>query len=134
MDGAHGDEDRQLEEVRALELRLLDPAVRRDRAQAARLLHPAFAEIGASGRIWDATSVLRALAEEPGEAAVVADLSVERLAPGVALATYRAEQPGTGRATLRASVWVCDAQGWRVRFHQGTPLAAGSAPQDGGHP
>ena len=44
------------------ELRLLDPEVRRDGDQVRKLLHPDFIEFGGSGRIWEAESIVRALA------------------------------------------------------------------------
>ena len=110
------------EQVRALELRLLDPAVRRDRAAVDRLLHPEFLEFGASGRVWDKASVLASLSADSGPSPVVSDLRSERLGPDAMLVTYRARRPG-GTASLRASVWVRHGQGWRVRFHQGTPTS-----------
>jgi len=105
--------------VRALELRLLDPGVRRDCVAVERLLHPEFLEVGASGRVWDRASIIAALAADPGERAVVLALAVSMLSADVALVTYRSRQPG-GPTSLRASIWVRDEQGWRVRFHQGT--------------
>jgi ribonuclease HI len=112
-------EDADLNEVRSLELRLLDPEVRRDGTAVARLLHPGFVELGASGVVWNAASVLQALADEPGEPTDVSDLRACRLSEDVVLVTYRAQTPR--RTSLRASVWVRDPRGWRVRFHQGTP-------------
>jgi ribonuclease HI len=103
-----------------LELRLLDPEVRRDRAAVARLLHRDFIEFGASGRVWDAASVLQALEDDPGEGTDVSDLTAQRLSPDVVLVTYRAQ--AAGQSSLRASVWVRDGRGWRVRSHQGTPF------------
>ena len=53
------------------------------------------------------------------------DFSVEELVPGVALLTYRSahiNQLGElGRHTLRASLWQWTQEGWKLRFHQGTP-------------
>ena len=104
-----------------LELRLLDPAVRGDRAAVERLLHPDFVEFGASGRVWDRAAVLAALAAEPGAQPEVSELASAELGDGVVLVTYRAAR-ADGTASRRASVWVRDeAGGWRVRFHQGTP-------------
>lgn len=108
------------EHVRALELRLLDPAVRRDRAAVDRLLHPEFVEFGASGRVWDKASVLESLSADTGPSPTVSGLRSERLSGDAVLVTYRAQRPGA-TASLRASVWLRDAEGWRVRFHQGTP-------------
>jgi ribonuclease HI len=109
-----------LEEACTLELRLLDPAVRSDRRAAERLLHPDFVEIGGSGRVWDRASVLNALGEEQSAPPAVTELKGEWLTRDAVLVTYRAQRPDD-TASLRASVWLRDAHGWRVRFHQGTP-------------
>ena len=106
--------------VRALELRLLDPAVRRDRGEVDRLLHPDFEEFGASGRVWGKASVLESLSADISPPPVVSGLRSARLSGDAMLVTYRAQRPGAS-ASLRASVWLRDAEGWRVRFHQGTP-------------
>jgi ribonuclease HI len=118
MERAQADTD--LEVVRDLELRLLDPAVRGERAAVEQLLHPDFRELGASGRIWDTQAMIELLGEEPGERAEVQDLAAERLARDVVLVTYRARTPE--RSSYRASVWVRHGDSWRVRFHQGTPI------------
>jgi hypothetical protein len=106
------------DEVVALELRLLEPAVRADRAEVERLLHPEFREIGASGRLWDRGSMLAALAEDPGSGAAASEVEARVVADGVVLVTYVAES-AAGRSR-RSSVWVRGESGWRVLFHQGT--------------
>lgn len=127
-DISEGGAARDRAEVQALELRLLDPSVRRDAAAVERLLHPHFVEVGVSGRVWDRRSVVAALAADPGEEAVVSELAASSLSADVVLVTYRAGRSG-GRASLRASVWIRDDEGWRVRFHQGTP-AGGAGRED----
>jgi ribonuclease HI len=107
-----------LDHVIALELRLLEPETRRDRLLVRSLLHPDFHEIGASGRTWDRDETVAALADDPGERPTVGDVAARRVADGVVLVTYTA---GDSR---RSSLWVRDADGWRVLFHQGTPTGA----------
>lgn len=102
------------DEVLRLELRLLDPAVRADRAQVERLLHPEFREIGASGRLWGRDEIIAALEADPGSGATASEVDVRLVAEGVALLTY-----ATGDAR-RSSLWVLGEDGWRVLFHQGT--------------
>jgi hypothetical protein len=117
--------DTVLGHVRSLELRLLDTAVRREPMEVGRLLHPDFVEVGASGRVWDRESIIAALREDPGRAPRVTALAAHAVATDVVLVTYRAHDRATGApATMRVSLWVRDEQGWRVRFHQGTPIAA----------
>ncbi|MEU1280916.1 DUF4440 domain-containing protein [Streptomyces sp. NPDC005805] len=106
------------------ELRLLDPAVRASPQLVTDLLDPDFAEVGASGRVWDAVTVLAATGagdvtdEEP---VLVTELTGQQLAPGLVHLTYRSEHGG--RRVLRSSLWRRTDAGWRLYFHQGTPAA-----------
>jgi hypothetical protein len=108
-------------EVVRRELLLLDPAVRADLGRVRGLLHPDFFEFGASGRIWDAASLVEALAHNStplGHGAAV-DLVPVSLSVDTVLLTYRID--GQVRPSLRSSVWLCSAEGeWLLRFHQGT--------------
>ncbi|MEV5444586.1 nuclear transport factor 2 family protein [Streptomyces sp. NPDC052644] len=90
------------------ELRLLEPAVRASREQAARLLDPEFTEVGRSGRRWTRHEMLAALPEMDGGAADAAAYEVSGmagvvLAPGVVHLTY--ETVADGRRTRRSSLW-----------------------------
>lgn len=112
-------DDRDLQDVIDSELRLHDPAVRRDPGAAARLLDPEFREFGASGRIWDRTSVLTMMADDDAPPPVTDDVVATKLADDIVLLTYRTREPG--RTALRSSLWR-RRQGdrWTVLFHQGT--------------
>ena len=107
----------------ALELELLDPAVRGDRVRVLQLLHEDFVEFGASGRRWDRPTMVLSLEEEHDarRAALIetSDFEVRMLAPKVALLTYTARGT-TGRRTLRSSVWTAEHGSWQLLFHQGT--------------
>ena len=105
-----------LQHVIELEKRLLDPAIRRDATEVAALLHPDFREIGASGRWWNRDEILTALADEPGEHHIARDVVARRAGDGVVLVTYSTHD------ALRSSLWMQCAEGWRVLFHQGTPI------------
>ncbi|HEY3737227.1 MAG TPA: DUF4440 domain-containing protein [Jatrophihabitans sp.] len=104
--------------VIALELRLLDPAVRADRAAVTALLHDDFLEFGGSGSVWNKTSIIEALAESPDVSGVIEDLAARWIGDGVVLVTYRIRG---ARSSLRSSIWIDGAsRGWQIRFHQGT--------------
>ena len=109
--------------VLAGERRLLDPAVRADADLLGSLLDRDFAGIGPSGRRLDRRSIVAAAAADLGSAdpAVASGdvevLSVERLADDVMLLEWRL---GSDTVTLRSSLWVRRAGGWRLRFTQGT--------------
>ena len=103
------------------ELRLLQPQVRRARAAVDALLDAEFAEFGASGRRWSRSEILASLAGEERDAAAVAhDLRARRIADGVVLVTYVTDD-GERRCN-RSSIWRRTPAGWRVCFHQGTPI------------
>ncbi|MEW6472380.1 MAG: hypothetical protein AB1679_08915 [Actinomycetota bacterium] len=64
------------------------------------------------------------LTPEPGDAAAQAeDVQAIGLGDDVILLTYRARRPD--RVSLRSSLWVRGAEGWKLLFHQGT-LCPGS--------
>ncbi|MFC9620869.1 DUF4440 domain-containing protein [Streptomyces sp. NPDC056930] len=103
------------------EMRLLDPEVRASRALVSELLDPEFLEFGASGRRWDATSVLTVTSDgsvAPEAPVEVSDMSGVVLAPGIVHLTYFADH--SGRRAWRSSVWRLTEVGWRMYFHQGT--------------
>ncbi len=107
------------EQVVAREQALLTDAVRSDPPSAALLLHPAFTEIGASGRTYDRDEILAHLAPV-GHDVEASDFVADELAPDVVLLRFTTR--GGGRGTVhRTSVWVRDGGQWLLRHHQGTP-------------
>jgi len=109
------------EVVARLERELLDPAVRSDSSRVAGLLHPDFAEIGRSGRLWGRDDTLQALSSEESEVVELEVLATDVVADGVILLTARTSDARGG--TLRSSLWQRSGDRWRLRFHQGTPEA-----------
>ncbi|WP_207208594.1 ribonuclease HI family protein [Nocardioides oleivorans] len=108
------------EHVVAMERALLTDEVRGDRAAVAALLHPAWQEVGRSGRLWSRDDMLDAIG--PGEPVRLDVVSVERVDRDTILLVWRAL--ADGRSTLRSSLWVRDGGTsggrWQQRFHQGT--------------
>ena len=99
-------DDGACEVVISNEIQLLDPRVRASAEAIRSLLHEDFSEFGASGRVWDKTSIVPAVTADPGTGSPVTDMMAVRLAPDVVLLTYRIARPG-GRS-LRSSVWRQD--------------------------
>jgi ribonuclease HI len=103
---------------------LLDPAVRRDRAQVEALLAKEFLEFGSSGLVWNRPAIVELLATEAYTAPAAEAMQCARIAAEVALVTYRTvrtdAETGKPSVTLRSSLWIWEAGRWRVRFHQGT--------------
>ena len=117
------DRDHELAHVAALELALLDPRVRRAPDVVEALLDPDFVEVGASGRRFDARSMAAALAaQELAQRPLRArGLEAAWVGDGAVLVTYDIET--RGRTALRSSLWRFRGGEWRLRFHQGTPVA-----------
>ncbi len=118
-----------LEQLKSAEVDLQRPEIRRDARTAGAYLHESFIEFGRSGQIYDRTRMLEMLqTEEPRGRIVSQDYAVARLDENAALLTYRTavvEGPGSlHRHTLRASLWIKTPNGWKLRFHQGTPTDA----------
>lgn len=107
-------------EIIRLERHLLDPEVRRQPDLVRALLHPEFMEFGASGSIWNAESIIDAIASEQTSNEVTAtDFLASPLAPDIILLTFKTDN--ARRTCLRSSVWIqSDGDRWLSRFHQGT--------------
>jgi hypothetical protein len=123
-----------LEHLPALEASLWVAETRFNRDHMERVLHPDFAEFGRSGRVHGRGDVLsttsaapRARNEDDGIGAELppGDVRVSELAPGVVLLTYRIrvhrQDVGGVEVSNRSSIWLLTEDGWRLRFHQGTP-------------
>jgi hypothetical protein len=110
--------------LRACELALLDPAVRRDRERVSARLAEDFQEFGSSGRVWSREEIIDLLATEDYRPPTMEDFECDFIGEGVALVTYRTVRmdAGSGLRTvvLRSSLWTRLNGAWRVRFHQGT--------------
>jgi ribonuclease HI len=89
----------------------------------AHLLHPDFLEFGLSGRRWTRAEVLAELS--PTAEPVQRDhLELQALSEDLVLLTWKGHRQGR-HAAWRSSLWQRDPQhGWRMRFHQATPLPA----------
>ena len=92
-----------------------------------RAVAPEFWEVGASGRRYSRSFILHMLATDPAryvnaeEAGWTADgFAVRRLGANTYLLTYMLNQ--AGRRTRRATIWEQTAEGWRILYHQGTPI------------
>lgn len=121
--------DELLDFLRRAEVALHEPSTRRDASRVGALLHESFLEFGRSGTSYDRDAILDLLAsEESGGRVVSQDFAVTSLGANSALLTYRSaivEDSGkVHRHTLRASVWMNTPDGWKLRFHQGTPTEA----------
>ena len=124
-DSSGREADRAGRELRKLEESLLDLAVRRNGDRLREMLADDFLEFGSSGRVWTRKTIIDLLAREKGFVPpAIVDLECRLLSGEVALVTYRTvrtdAETGEHLESLRSSLWTRDANGWRMRFHQGT--------------
>ena len=130
--------DDLLETLKSAEVALHQPSVRRDTSQVQALLHEPFLEFGRSGARYDRDSILSLLAsEEPGDGPILSqDFALTPLGTSAALLTYRSavvdDSGEIRRHSLRASIWIRTSDGWKLRFHQGTPTEAFKISTDNG--
>lgn len=118
-------DDASAERVVALELSLLEHAVRASAERLDGLLDEDFVEFGASGRRFGKREVLAELPDESEVRYRACDLQARWLAPDLLQLTYRSERSsgdGSRRHALRSSLWRCRDGQWRMLFHQGTPI------------
>ena len=124
-------ESDEVNEAVACELRLMDPDVRASRSLARELLDTEVIEVGASGRRWTREQMLAALpgmesSSEGGPHYQPSDITGVVLAPGLVHLTY--ETVIDGRRARRSSLWRkrSDGRGWRMYYHQATPVPPGA--------
>lgn len=97
-----------------------------DREWMDRMLHPDFAEVGRSGRTYDRQEAIESSPPKKSFDVMLPhlDYRLELIDEDVALVRYisRPVYDGKQRLDQRTSVWVNTNEGWRLRFHQGTPI------------
>lgn len=111
------------DQLRAIEERLMDPAVRADPEQVAQLLAPEFTEFGAAGSVFDRAAIVASLAAEGTPLArSMRQFRLRAMGQDMALTTCRVQR-SDGREMLRSTVWQRRDGRWLMVFHQGTAAA-----------
>ncbi|WP_330969756.1 nuclear transport factor 2 family protein [Lysobacter sp. A3-1-A15] len=108
---------------------LLTDPVRASREALDELLADDFLEIASTGLSFGKAAVLDRLPQEAGSHVFEAwGFTEHAVAEGIVLVTYRAAvaRSGIRISSVRASLWRREASGWRMVFHQGTPLPDGA--------
>ena len=109
-----------------LECRLQQPDIRSSAAELKKLLAEDFVEFGSSGRVYDRDAIIESLGEESGLSVTMTDFRAIFLLADIVLVTYRAEvfedDMDAPCHSLRSSLWKKHSDGWRMVFHQGTPI------------
>ena len=125
---SHENLDEEL--FQSLEQQLHRPEFRTSRQTVSALLAEDFIEFGSSGRVYDKSITVEALAEEAvsdtSPVPEVYDFTVKPISSDAVLVTYRSHRQPTatsdGRQTLRSSIWKMLDGHWQMLFHQGTVI------------
>lgn len=121
--------EKLVDKLLKLETDLHKREIRSSTLALSELLADEFVEFGSSGRIFDKSAIIDALAAEADDLQVsVEDFAVRELAPNVALVTYVVAKPlgrhaAMVRTSLRSSIWQMRDDRWQMIFHQGTRIA-----------
>jgi len=115
-----------LETLKALEIELHQAEVRSNRARLEHLLHDSFVECGRSGRVYTRHEILQELSREVLNYSVCSqDFIASQLSDKMVLLTYKSAHLGPegilSHHSFRSSLWQLTSDGWKLRFHQGTP-------------
>lgn len=110
--------------LQALEESMWRTETRFDRAYMNAVLHPDFAEVGRSGRVFSRDEVLD-MPQVPINVEIPrSSFSATEIADGVALIVYETVPVDSMHgAAHRSSVWLAVGTRWLLRYHQGTPAA-----------
>ena len=117
---AHGAATAERSALGVLETRMWLNGYRDDTRWFEHHLHDDFVEHGCSGALWTRPKIV---AQDIGPIEVdvpFTDLTLDQIDTDTWMLTYLAVQPH--RTCRRVSLWQQTADGWRMRFHQGTPI------------
>jgi len=113
----------ELQELRLLEERLWMSDFRFDRLWMEAVLADDFFEFGRSGRVYSRDECL-CIAEQPIDAVrPLPDFKARFLSQDVVQITYTSifTVDSESLAANRSSIWLKTTNGWKLKFHQGTP-------------
>jgi len=112
--------------IKALEIELLQPEVRKSKDRLNELIADEFIEIGESGKQYNKQDILDALPKQSGIRFSPKDFKATEISSNVVLATFHLEkeitESGEKIISLRSSIWKNKSGRWQIVFHQGTPL------------
>ncbi|MDI9931674.1 nuclear transport factor 2 family protein [Rhodococcus sp. IEGM 1354] len=109
-----------LSTVLELERELQTAQCRCDTDRLTDLLAEDFTEVGASGTVWNKSSILDLLASEDPVEIEVLELSGRAISRDFALLQWISQR--AGMRARRTSLWRRTESGWESVHHQGTPL------------
>lgn len=117
--------DADFENLKSLEESLWRSETRFDLGHQEKVFAPDFFEFGRSGRIYTREQMVRTSGQAIKAKLPLQNLEVHPLDANNVLVTYISEVQYTElEKANRCSVWSKTANGWQLRFHQGTPVSS----------
>lgn len=111
------------EKLKELEESLWIAETRFDLDYMESILLPGFFEFGRSGKIYTRDEILSASYSIINAKLPLKNFKVNIVTEAVALVTYISEvQYGELETGNRSSLWLKTSDGWKLQFHQGTPV------------
>ncbi len=112
--------------IKALELELLQPEVRKSKKRLNELIVDNFLEIGSSGRNYNKEDILNELPSQSEIKFSMKDFNAIEISVDTILATYQVEkiilESNEKTKSARSSIWQNKNGNWQMIFHQGTNL------------
>ena len=109
--------------IKALELELLQPEVRKSKERLDELIADDFVEIGTSGKQYKKEDVINDLAKELETKFVIQNFNIIEISPDSILATYQVTKELSSDKkkidSSRTSIWKNINGRWQIVFHQG---------------
>jgi len=117
-----------LDRLKSLEIELHQQAVRKDTKRIVELLHPEFIEVGYSGNTYDFSSTVKSISGLPSNFEIYSQsYEFVEYAKGIVQVIYLSanidEEGNLFRHAKRTSIWVNEGDNWKMKYHQGTPVA-----------
>ena len=106
------------EELRSMEIELVDPEVRKSPMRLEELISEEFEEFGSSGRVIRKKDFLKGIEHDEPHGYILTDFSFTDLAADCVLVKYHSEISGVH--AHRSSIWVNVTGSWQLIHHQST--------------
>ncbi|MEI7675125.1 MAG: DUF4440 domain-containing protein [bacterium] len=115
-------EKNDIEKLHELEESLWKSETRFNEEYMRTIMAKDFFEFGRSGKIYSIDEVLSASYQEIGAKLPLKDFAIHEIDEKVVLITYISEvQYDEIEIGIRSSLWLKNEDGWKLKFHQGTP-------------
>lgn len=113
----------EIEQIRTLEESMWDPKIRFNKEYMEDALAIDFFEFGCSGRVYNRAEIIDIEPREFHATLPLKKFKIHSIAENVIQTTYISEvEYDNLQICNRSSIWVKNDDGWKLRFHQGTPV------------